>query len=74
MSGNKPVILSGYVQLKRKRFWATRFAKDRLTYSESETDIEIRGEFKFADVEISQSKENDENIILLRRKAGDETL
>jgi len=45
-----------------------------LTYSESETDIEIRGEYKFADVEISQAKENDEDIILLRRKAGGETL
>ena len=56
MSSNKPVILSGYVQLKRKRFWVTRFAvlyKDRLIYSESETDIEIRGEYKFTDIEIS---------------------
>lgn len=45
-----------------------------MTYSETETDIDVRGKFKLKDVEISEDTSKEKSIIVIKRKNNDEIL
>ncbi|EAS00375.2 START domain protein (macronuclear) [Tetrahymena thermophila SB210] len=70
-------IYKGYVQLKRKRFWVTRHLilyEDRLAYTESESDIEVRGEYYLMSIEFNELDGKESKLIQMIKKDNREVL
>ncbi|KAL4503355.1 hypothetical protein ABPG72_000961 [Tetrahymena utriculariae] len=70
-------IYKGYIQLKRKRFWVTRHLilyEDRLAYTESESDIEVRGEYYLMSTEFNELNGKESKLIQMIKKDNRDVL